>query len=113
MALLDTLMEKAGTIDINGLAQRVGLDPAQVRRGMEALLQHLSAGKQPDEAVDSASSQTGIGPDKLRALLPAIQNALGGEGGIAGKLNALLDQDGDGNPANEIAGFAKGLFGKG
>ncbi len=33
--------------------------------------------------------------------------------GMLGKVGGMIDQDGDGgNPMDEIAGFAKGLFGK-
>ncbi|HET8613420.1 MAG TPA: hypothetical protein VFL92_11705 [Sphingomonas sp.] len=119
MGLFDSLMSNAGNVDIDALAAKVGLDPDQVKQGGEALLGHLASGQHDaDSAASAASAQTGIAADKLQALLPALQGALGnaGEGGLAGmasKLGGMLDRDGGGNPVNEIAGFAKGLFGKG
>jgi hypothetical protein len=53
-------------------------------------------------------------------LLPALA-AQFGEGGVEGILAKLggaggllggLDKDGDGNPLNDLAGMAKGLFNK-
>jgi hypothetical protein len=34
-----------------------------------------------------------------------------GEGSILGKITGFADKDGDGNPLNDLAGMAKGLFG--
>jgi len=119
MSLFDTLMGKAGNIDLDALAQRVGLDPTELRTGGEALLAKLASGEHDaDSAATAASDETGIAPDKLQALLPELSSAFGqtgGEGGLsglAGKVGGFLDRDGDGNPLNDIAGFAKGLFGK-
>jgi len=56
--------------------------------------------------------------DSLQALLPALQAQLG-QGGFEGLTANLtgeggmlsgLDRDGDGNPINDIAGMARGLF---
>ena len=119
MSLFDTLMGNAGNIDLDALAARVGLDPADLRTGGEALLAKLASGQHDaDSATAAASDETGIAPDKLQALLPELSSAFGqagGEGGLsglAGKLGGILDRDGDGSPLNDIAGFAKGLFGK-
>jgi hypothetical protein len=118
MGLFDTLMGKAGSIDLGALAQQVGLNEDEVRSGGEALLSKLATGEHDaDSATAAAAGETGIAPDKLQALLPALSSAFGGaEGGglsgIGAKLSGLLDRDGDGNPLNDITGFAKGLFGK-
>jgi hypothetical protein len=118
MSLFDTLMGKAGNIDLDALAQQVGLNEDELRSGGESLLSKLASGDHDaDSATAAAADETGIAPDKLQALLPALSSAFGGEGagglsGIGAKLSGLLDRDGDGNPLNDITGFAKGLFGK-
>ncbi|WP_019833363.1 hypothetical protein [Sphingomonas sp. PR090111-T3T-6A] len=118
MSLFDTLMGKAGNIDLGALAQQVGLNEDELRNGGESLLSKLASGEHDaDSATAAASSETGISADKLQALLPALSSAFGGEGegglsGIGAKLSGLLDRDGDGNPLNDLTGFAKGLFGK-
>lgn len=119
MSLFDTLMGNAGNIDLEALAAKVGLDQSELRTGGEALLSKLASGNHDaDSATAAASDETGIAPDRLQALLPELSSVLGqggGEGGLSGltaKLSGLLDRDGDGNPLNDLAGFAKGLFGK-
>lgn len=119
MSLFDSLMGKAGSIDLGALAQQVGLDPDQLKAGGESLLAKLASGDHDaDSATVATAAETGIDPGKLQALLPALSSALGdagGEGGlsgIAGKLSGFLDRDGDGSPLNDLGGFAKGLFGK-
>ena len=44
-------------------------------------------------------------------MLEQIRDAIGGEGSLA-KFASMLDLDGDGNPLDDIAGMASGLFGK-
>ena len=45
--------------------------------------------------------------DKLQQLMAGF----GGPEAIMGQIGSLFDRDGDGNPANELSGIAKGLFG--
>ena len=67
----------------------------------------------------NAAASTGIGADKLKALLPllaslgagALASKAGGAGGIPGVLG-MLDQDGDGNPMDEIMGMAGKFLGR-
>ena len=56
-----------------------------------------------------AGSQAKTGFDA--GMLNQIRDAIGGEGSLA-KFAAMIDQDGDGNPLDDIAGFASSLFGK-
>lgn len=119
MSLLDGLLGRAGTIDLDALAKQVGLSPDDLRSGGEALLGKLAGGGQDaTQAAMGAASETGLPLDKLQALLPALAEQLG-QGGVDGPLARLtgeggilgaLDRDGDGNPLNDIAGMAKGLF---
>jgi len=119
MGLLDGLLGHAGSIDLDAIASQVGLSPDELRTGGEALLSQLAGGQQnATQAAMGAASETGLPLDKLQALLPALA-AQFGEGGVDGLLAKLtgeggilgaLDSDGDGNPLNDLAGIAKGLF---
>jgi len=59
------------------------------------------------DTVELAAEKTGMSPD----ILNQIVGAIGGEGSL-GQFASMLDQDGDGNPINDLMGMAKGLFGK-
>ena len=119
MGMLDGLLGQAGKIDLSALASQVGLSPDELTTGGEALLARLAGGGvDATAAAHGAAAETGISAEKLQALLPALAAHLG-EGGVQGLLGKLtseggllssLDKDGDGNPINDIAGMAKGLF---
>jgi hypothetical protein len=120
MSLFDSLMGNAGNIDLGALAEKVGLNPDDLRNGGESLLSKLASGDHDaDSATVAASAETGIAPDKLQALLPELSSALGNAGGdsplagIAGKLTGLFggQEGGDGGALGTLSGFAKGLFG--
>ena len=127
MSLLDGLLGQAGHVDLGALAGQLGLSTDQLKAGGESMLSKLAGGGvDAGGAAADAAAETGIDAAKLQALLPAlashfgeadVEGLLGKIGltsgdGMMGKLGALLDRDGDGNPINDIAGFAKGLFGK-
>ncbi len=115
MSIFDSLMGQAGNIDIDGLAAKVGLDPAELRTGAESMLSKLASGDHDAQSASVATSaETGIDPTKLQALLPELSSAFGGEGegGLAGKLQGLLGEGGASGALGELGGFAKGLFGK-
>ena len=118
MGMLDGLLgQVTQNVDIKNLATRVGLSPEQVESAVTALGQAHSA---PTDTVATAASATGLSADTLQQIVGHI----GGEGalgqfasllqgsGMLGKVGGMIDQNGDGNPMDEIAGFAKGLFGK-
>ena len=70
------------------------------------------------DTVELASAKTGLDS----GVLSQIVDQIGGEGSLMEFANAikddpssfmdLLDRDGDGNPIDNIAGMARGLFGK-
>jgi len=74
----------------------------------------------PGDTLETAAAQTGLDT----GVLSQIVGHIGGEGSLAefarmlhdhpqaASLLGLLDQNGDGNPLDDLAGMAKGLFGK-
>jgi hypothetical protein len=123
MGMLDGLLGQiASNVDVAGLAAKVGISPEQAASAIAALGHAHTA---PGDTVDTAAASTGLSPDVLEQIVGHIggEGALGkfasllgaqsGDvGGIMGKLGGMLDQNGDGSATDEIAGFAKGLFGK-
>lgn len=105
MGLLDGLLGQLGGSDqIAGLAAKVGLSEEQVKSAMAAL---GKAHGEPGNTVDDAAAATGLPTDKLQDLIGQI----GGENAL-GKISAMIDRDGDGNPLNDLAGIAGSLFGR-
>lgn len=105
-------------MDINNLAQKVGLSPEQVESAVSALATaHTNTG----DTASLAASETGLPVDKLSEIVTQIggEGALaqfasllqGGEGAVGG-LGKMLDRDGDGSIVDDISGFAGGLFGR-
>jgi hypothetical protein len=123
MGMLDGLLGQiASNVDVAGLAAKVGISPERAANAITALGQAHTA---PGDTVDTAAASTGLSPDVLRQIVDQIGGeaalgrfasllgAQGGDaGGIMGTLGGMLDRNGDGSAADEIAGFAKGLFGK-
>jgi hypothetical protein len=119
MSILDSLLGQVKEhVDIGNLATKLGMEPAQVEKAVTSLAKSHAA---PGDTVATAAAETGIGQDKLSQIVDQI----GGEGSLGtfskmlhddqsllGKAAGFLDRDGDGNPLNDIAGMAKGLFGK-
>jgi hypothetical protein len=133
MGMLDDLLAQAsGNVDLNALAAQVGLDPAQVQGALGQLLPQMA-----DPAVNNAQAlgdvagKTGVSAGALAAMLPMLLQAVqgagaskggvleqimagmnapgaGGAGGLMGQISGMLDQDGDGNPLDDIMG----MFGK-
>lgn len=118
MSLFDSILSQvSANVDIQNLASKVGLDPAMAEKAVAALGKaHVT----PGDTVTTAAAQTGIDA----GILSQVVGHIGGEGSLgefarilqehpqAQGLMGLLDRDGDGNPLNDVAGIAKGLFGK-
>lgn len=117
MAMLDSLLAQAGSIDLNGLAGKVGLNGDQLRTGAEAILDRIAGqGEAPDQAAAEAAAETGLPLGNLQALAPMLGSMLSqvdigsllsdSSGALAG-----LDRDGDGAVMDDLGDMAKGLFG--
>lgn len=106
MGLFDDILGKvSGHPEIENLATKVGISPAMVEQAVAALGE---AHQQPGDTVQQAAAKTGLDT----SVISQIVEHIGGEGSL-GKFASMIDQDGDGNPLDEIVGFASKLFGKG
>ena len=106
MSLLDGILKNIGGApdDVVNLAEKVGIDPAMAEKAIAALGQsHQMEG----DTVELASAKTGLDT----GVLGKIVEQIGGEGSLA-SFASMLDRDGDGNPLDDIADMASGLFGK-
>jgi hypothetical protein len=105
MGMFDDLLNQFGGGDqLAGLAAKVGLSEEQVAAAMAAL---GKAHPEPGDTVAGAAATTGLSMDKLQALV----SQMGGENAL-GKISAMIDRDGDGNPLNDLSAIAGSFFGK-
>ena len=106
MSIFDSLLQSiAGSPDdVVNLAEKVGISPKMAEAAIAALgRSHQMQG----DTVELAAAQTGLDP----SVLTSIVGHIGGEGSLA-NFASILDRDGDGNPLDDLADVAKGLFGK-
>ena len=121
MSILDSIMQQvSGSPDtVAALAEKVGIDPAMAEKAVAALGQsHAEDG----DTVELAAQKTGLDIGALGGIMEQLggEGALGdiagklqsGEGGGLAGIASMLDRDGDGNPLDDIADMASGLFGK-
>jgi hypothetical protein len=119
MSIFNDLLKNIPTApdDVANLAAKIGIDPAMAEKAIAALGQsHQMQG----DTVELASAKTGLPTGTLNQIVAAI----GGEGSLTEFANTIannpqakgildmLDRDKDGNPLDDLAGMAKGLFGK-
>ena len=126
MSLLDNIMSKLPDgVDLNSMAEKVGMSADELKTSGEALFTKLQEGSvDKATAIKEAAAEAGVDPEKLKGLLPAMAEKAGldgegslmdkltGEDGLLGKVTGFLDRDGDGNPLNDITDMAKGFFKK-
>jgi len=118
MGMLDGVLGQlgGGNLAIDSIAKQFGIPPEMAEKAVAALGQSHA---EPGDTIEAAAGKTGLDS----AMLGQIASHLGGEGGLGqlsellkgsgalGGLAGMLDRDGDGNPLDDIAGMAKGLFG--
>lgn len=105
MSIFDKIMGAAHDHPtVKNLADKIGVDPATAEKAIAAL---ADAHHQDGDTVGLAAKRTGID----ESVLVQVREAVGGEGSLA-KFMQILDADHDGNPLDDIAGFAGKLFGK-
>ena len=119
MGIFDSILGQVSEhVDVGNMATKLGIDPAMAEKAIAALGQ---AHTEPGDTVAAAAEKTGLDTGTLSSIVAQI----GGEGSLgkfaemlknnpqASGILGSLDKDGDGNPLNDLAGMAKGLFGKG
>ena len=121
MSILDGLLSQVThNVDIKNMAAKVGLTPEQVEQAVHAL---GAAHPQPGDTVATAAASTGLSAEVLQQIVghiggegslahfASLLGSASGAGGVVGTVSGLIDRDGDGNPLNDLAGIAGGLFG--
>lgn len=118
MSVFNSIFSQLGQhVDVGNMAEQLGLDPALAEKAIAALGQ---AHQEEGDTVARAAARTGLDS----GVLGQIVQQIGGEGSLAEFARTLqdhpqisglleqLDRDGDGNPLDDIAGMAKGFFGR-
>lgn len=104
MSLLNGLLgQLAGNVDIENLAQKIGLSPEHVETAVAAL---GKAHHEPGDTAEGAAAVTGLPLDKLQEIIGHI----GGEGSLGQFASLLKDQ---GGAEKQLGSLAGNLFGKG
>lgn len=105
MGLFDSILgQVSGNPTVTNMAEKLGIDPEMAAKAVAALGE---AHQDDRDTIEVAQEKTGLDPD----MLNSIRDQIGGEGSL-GKFASMLDQDGDGNPLNDVMGMAGKLFGK-
>lgn len=103
MSLFDQLLGAAHDHPtVKNMADKLGIDARDAEKAIAALGE---AHHQPGDTVAQAADKTGLDAGTLQQIVDQI----GGEGSLA-RFSQILDQDHDGNPFDDMAGFAG--FGK-
>ena len=118
MGIFDSILGQLGEhADVGNMATKLGLSPEMAEKAIAALGQSHG---EPGDTITGAAAKTGLDA----GMLSKIVEQIGGEGSLGQYAQALqdypiaksafsfLDKDGDGNPLNDLAGLASGLFGK-
>ncbi len=105
MGLFDNILGQVkNNPTVTNMAEKLGIDPDKAAEAVAALGE---AHQEDGDTIELASEKTGMDA----GILNKIKDQIGGEGSLA-KFASMLDSDGDGNPLNDIADMAKGLFSK-
>lgn len=105
MALFDDILGKVSDHpELANMAAKLGIDPKLAERAVAALGE---AHQQPGDTVQQAAAKTGLDAGTVGQIVEQI----GGEGSLS-RFTQILDADHDGNPFDDLAGFAGNLFGK-
>ena len=105
MGLFDNILgQVTDNPTVKNMAEKFGIDPDEAAKAVAALGE---AHQDDGDTIEVAQAKTGMDAGTLNQ----IRDAIGGEGSL-GKFAAMIDQNGDGNPLDDIGDFAKGLFGK-
>ncbi len=118
MSLITDVL-KSGASSIAGtVSDKLGIDPAtaqgfidQAMPGEQAASEEVAPEAQEAEEL-ATTDQAEAAPDAEQGMLGKVTDMLGGTQSITDKAKAMLDQDGDGNPLNDVVGMVGKFFGK-
>lgn len=116
MGLFDSILGQAGgSSDIVNMASKLGIDPAVAQKAIVAL---GIAHQQDGDTAQLASERSGLDISTIQQIIQQI----GGEGSLGefaraiaadpAKAASFFDKNGDGSVLDDLAGMAKGFFGK-
>lgn len=108
MSMFDGILGNLGSPgNLQAVADKLGLPADKMQALLTEIGAKIGSGETSVAALADTAAEHGVSADGLQELLAQF----GGPEAILGKLGAMFDKDGDGNPLNELSGLAKGLFG--
>ena len=92
MSLLNGLLgQLAGNVDVENLAQRVGISPELAEQAIQALgVAHY----EPGDTAETAAASTGLPLDQIQQIIGHIGH-IGGEGSLGQFADMLKSRGGD------------------
>jgi hypothetical protein len=118
MSIFTDLLKSGASSVAGAVSEKLGIDPATAQGFVDQALpgnQAEAAAADPaqqDVAPAEEAAATDAAAPEAEGLLGQASAMLGGSQGIMDKAKGLLDQDGDGNPLNDITGMVGKMFGK-
>jgi hypothetical protein len=118
MSIFTDLLKSGASSVAGAVSEKIGIDPATAQGFVDQALpgnQAEAAAADPaqqDVAPAEEAAATDAAAPEAEGLLDQASAMLGGSQGIMDKAKGLLDQDGDGNPLNDITGMVGKMFGK-
>jgi hypothetical protein len=129
MSMLTDMLKSGASSVAGAVSEKLGIDPATAQGFVDQALpgdqaetapadqEQLQASDQEqqqttDEAQEGAETAQAEQAPEADGLMAQATAALGGSQGIMDKAKGLLDQDGDGNPLNDITGMVGKMFSK-
>lgn len=104
MSIFDQLTAQVQGLDLNAVAQKVGLTQEQVVAGARALLPQIAnPAVDNGQATQEVSAQTGIDTSQLAAMVPALLEQAKGLGAEGGPFANILSGFGGGGQAAPAA----------
>lgn len=101
---------KSGASSIAGaVSEKLGVDPSMAQSLVDKVVPGDEAAAEGQEVAAEAGAEAPAAEEG--GLIDQVSSMVGGEGSMMDKAKNLLDQDGDGNPLNDITGMVGKLFG--
>jgi hypothetical protein len=128
MSLISDVLKSGASSVAGAVSDKLGIDPATAQGFIDqAMPSDQTEAAVTDQQLEQASDQeqqelttdeqtqaeeTAQADEAPQGLMAQATAALGGTQGLMDKAKNLLDQDGDGNPLNDVTGMIGKMFGK-